>query len=418
MNPSSYVNNTLTFLVAARRQETVELEKLSLTCELVLLVSELVHRLQQERGASTVFLASGGRRFADLCADCREASGASQAAVVGWLQREVASAAMSGGARLYTRVAAALHALSGTAALREAIDRKALAPLEAAAQFNRIIAALLALVFEAADVAVDPDVSRLLVSLFHLMQGKEHAGQERANGAAALAGGNLTPTHAQLIEHLIVMQEHALHHFGDFAGPVLADWQAIQQRLPLVELEQLRRKLLTLSIPEPDAALADAWFDCCTRRIDRLHEAEVLVAEQLKLMCARKIGELRQQLTDEERLFASLESIDPLPPLAAFVTGLESASPSNAALPFSHAVVDMLHSQSQRLQQVTEELASVRTNLEERKLIERAKGILMAHKGLGEEAAYRLMRQTAMNQNKRIADIARSILTLTDVLPG
>ena len=60
---------------------------------------------------------------------------------------------------------------------------------EATQHFSRVIAALLALVFEAADVAAEPAVSRLLVALFNLMQGKELAGQERASGAAAFAAG-------------------------------------------------------------------------------------------------------------------------------------------------------------------------------------------------------------------------------------
>jgi response regulator NasT len=44
-------------------------------------------------------------------------------------------------------------------------------------------------------------------------------------------------------------------------------------------------------------------------------------------------------------------------------------------------------------------------------VIERAKGLLMKRKGLGEEEAYGLMRQAAMKQNRKIADIAQSVIT-------
>ena len=47
----------------------------------------------------------------------------------------------------------------------------------------------LTVVFEAADSACDPDIARKLVALFHFMQGKELAGQERATGAAVFASG-------------------------------------------------------------------------------------------------------------------------------------------------------------------------------------------------------------------------------------
>ena len=62
------------------------------------------------------------------------------------------------------------------------------------------------------------------------------------------------------------------------------------------------------------------------------------------------------------------------------------------------------------------ELEQAKGALEERKLIDRAKGILMKAKGLDEEAAYTLMRRTAMNEKKRIAEIAQSIITAAEML--
>ncbi|RVD53860.1 ANTAR domain-containing protein, partial [Mesorhizobium sp. M2D.F.Ca.ET.140.01.1.1] len=57
--------------------------------------------------------------------------------------------------------------------------------------------------------------------------------------------------------------------------------------------------------------------------------------------------------------------------------------------------------------------------LESRKVIDRAKGILMKSRGLSEEAAYMLLRKTAMNQNRKISDIAQSLVTAAGLLgPG
>jgi response regulator NasT len=67
-------------------------------------------------------------------------------------------------------------------------------------------------------------------------------------------------------------------------------------------------------------------------------------------------------------------------------------------------------------QELREELARSRTALEERKLVERAKGLLMRQRGLGEEEAYKLLRKAAMDQNQRIADIGRSVLAVADML--
>jgi response regulator NasT len=62
------------------------------------------------------------------------------------------------------------------------------------------------------------------------------------------------------------------------------------------------------------------------------------------------------------------------------------------------------------------ELAEARTQLAERKLIDRAKAILMKSKGLSEQDAYSLLRRTAMNQSRKIADVAQALITAADLL--
>lgn len=62
------------------------------------------------------------------------------------------------------------------------------------------------------------------------------------------------------------------------------------------------------------------------------------------------------------------------------------------------------------------ELEAAQQRLAERKIIDRAKGILMEVRKISEEDAYSLLRRTAMNENKRIVDVARSIITAAELL--
>jgi response regulator NasT len=63
-----------------------------------------------------------------------------------------------------------------------------------------------------------------------------------------------------------------------------------------------------------------------------------------------------------------------------------------------------------------EELDEARSQLEDRKTIDRAKGIVMRLKNLSEDEAYALMRRTAMNEKRRLVDIARSLITAAEML--
>ena len=67
-------------------------------------------------------------------------------------------------------------------------------------------------------------------------------------------------------------------------------------------------------------------------------------------------------------------------------------------------------------QRMRVELAATKTALEDRKVIDRAKGLVMRAKGIGEDAAYALIRKAAMDQGKRIAEVAQALVTTADLL--
>lgn len=65
-----------------------------------------------------------------------------------------------------------------------------------------------------------------------------------------------------------------------------------------------------------------------------------------------------------------------------------------------------------------EENSTLKENLESRKLIERAKGLLMEQRKLTEEQAYTLMKKTSMNLRKPMADVAQAIILAGGIFKG
>jgi len=78
-------------------------------------------------------------------------------------------------------------------------------------------------------------------------------------------------------------------------------------------------------------------------------------------------------------------------------------------------ILDLCISRFNAFARLQDELERTRTALDERKAIDRAKGILMRAKKLTEQDAYALLRRTAMNQNKKIADVAQSVITAAEL---
>jgi hypothetical protein len=399
----------LSFLVAARQCEIGELEQLALTSELVNAIGRLIHALQKERGISNVFLGSHGTRFGDQrlqqTAECERVEQFVRKHFDG-LDTEPSH--VRNGARLFSRIAFVLHALDALPALRQRVSTQATTPDESTVAFTRLIAGLLVVVFEAADSATDPEISRVLVAMFNFMQGKEFAGQERACGAATFASGHTDAARQQQWLHLIESQERCFEVFTDFADPgVLNAWNAAQAVESLAELERLRRMGRSLNAAGTlDANLSQTWFDRCTRRIDAMKIVEDLLAANLRSLCERKIAHAHAELRDQKVILDELSRQANADPHASTHYGPQ----------LERSILGLVQEQAHRLQVMSDELETVRAALNERKVVERAKGLLMATRKLSEDDAYKMLRQTAMSQNRRLLDVAESVLAMADYL--
>ena len=418
----------LSFLMAARRCEIAGLQQLTLTSALVRDIARLVHALQRERGLSNLYVGSQGRRWGPEREQQIGACEVLQQQVRHRLDGLDGQALPPGhGARLFSRIAYAIQGLDDLPPLRARITAGRLSPHQITAAFVRLINGLLAVVFEAADTAPDPDISRRLVAMFNFMQGKEFAGQERATGSGLFASGVADPDEQHHLLELIDSQERCLLVFADFASEALrADWQRLSSPLVLAELERLRRILGTAASGAPlDVTLSQHWFDVCTARIDAMKAIEDTLADELLALCEQRLQATQKELA----LLAQMPPVDGphagffdqpdsvLPVHAGVAMGVGGATQAFAgATPVERSILDLVQAQARRLQRMSDELDTVRASLNERKLIERAKGLLMAHRHLSEDEAHKILRQMAMNQNRRLVEVAEAVLASAEVL--
>lgn len=93
---------------------------------------------------------------------------------------------------------------------------------------------------------------------------------------------------------------------------------------------------------------------------------------------------------------------------AYIVDGLDSGRVSS--------IVEVACARFEEFQRLKGELADANLKLSERKLVDRAKGILMRARGLDEDAAYRALRRMAMDRNRRIGEVAQSVIDMQDLL--
>ncbi len=397
--------SALDFVLAARQSEIRGLQQLLQMSKLVGAVSQLIHVLQRERGTANIYLCSQGNTWGErLNKQAFQVQQAVEAVDKQLLALDLAGQPMANASRLFSRIATALHSLGNLPSLRKQVAALSIQQPEAMSCYSEAIRTHLALIFEAADTSGDPTVSRALLAMFSFMQGKELAGQERALAAAGFTSRHFDQHAHQQLLALIEGQERCFHTFMEFADErSLALWQ-MQQRTDSSELERFRRIACTSVTPSGEAIdLALRWFDIATARIDDMKMVEDRLEERVMTCCKQRIHDAQRADARQQQEIAQLPQQD---------------SHYAALIPpqLSRSVLELIEQQSRQLQARDAELSELRATLADRKLVERAKGLLMQHHGMSEPQAHKILRDMAMKQNKKLAEIAEAMLSVAAVM--
>lgn len=187
-------------------------------------------------------------------------------------------------------------------------------------------------------------------------------------------------------------------------GPGAAAWA---ERSRLLRTGLLENGYAIVAVLPPDALLGDC-----------------LVQVQPDLIVVHAAGDARHALEhvvvasrDQRRpivLFTDDQDIAPVPDaVAAGVSGYIVAGLSPERIRPVLAVAMARFEHEQRLRR---ELDDARCELGERKLVERAKGVLMQRQGLSEDEAYGKLRRAAMDKGLKLREVARRVLDAADLL--
>jgi hypothetical protein len=412
-------------VLVAKQREIEELKRLKSRSQLVGALGHMIHVLQAERGASSIFLASSGKRFEAARLRHISESESVERELRRIIEDELGNSSFAN-AKMMSLLAWVLLGLDALPELRQRISNHKLSGGEAVAAFSRLIAGLISFIFEVADAAVDPDISRLLVSLFNLVEGKELAGQERAVGALVFGSGQCDGPLQQRVLYLIDAQDRNFRIFREFAeAPVTTRWHEMDDMAFVAQLQQLRQ-MLRVATPDTalDPGLSDAWFACCSERISYMWSIQCDLIDALQQRCVTLISKTERELLDSEGLLRSLRQKPPAR-AGAIDHFFDPQLPVEQCLSFrsadhegphrAHSIIELLQAQSQHLAEIERELATAKRALNERKIIERAKGILMARYNLSEDEAYKKIRTASMDQNRRLVEVAESVMALASL---
>jgi hypothetical protein len=424
-----YSEATKRFLLAAKHAEISALKRLLANCQVVNSVSVFIHQLQNERGTSNIFLASRCERFTKQRTDQILQSVLAEELLRSQFKAQyLIGHDTADNMRLLNSISIALQGMDHLPVLRHKIDSLAISPLNSSQAYCRLVAGLLNVVFEAADVASDPAITRILVAMFNFMQGKEYTGQERAWGAIGFAETHFNQELCERLEQLQVAQRNCFQIFLEFASQSDKQlWLELETSTPMKSIEQLRNMIRKLVDGSPiSAEISEVWYDVATQRINQMHVMEESIAETLVNLANKRVKQASAELRHHNKrlkMFADLAENDDssfsilfdstMPGLRGAENLRELDFDASNKLNISHSFYDLLRDQCKHIKKMADELNDAKCALTEQKTIDRARLLMMEQLKLSEAEAYRLLQKRAMDNNIRIAEMADLIVKAT-----
>ncbi|HSI46497.1 MAG TPA: nitrate- and nitrite sensing domain-containing protein [Methylophilus sp.] len=407
-------------IILAKIRHIEELERLDTCIQFVESIGQMVHQMQAERGASSLYLASAGKRFASERAEIISKSLELETRFKQALTQHLNQNALADAKQL-TLISWILLGLDQQTSLRHQVTLQKISFTDCIESFSRLIASLISLIFEITDSSVNNKISTCLLTLYNLIQGKEFAGQERAVGSYIFGSGSMQLTHQQKLLELVAQQERHFELFSQLGGDELRQaWNTLQATSLHQQHLKYRKKLTSALDQQPlKPSDADIWFELCTQQQTEIWQIQCQLIEKMHSMLKVLAHQAKHDLEHTQEY---LNTIAAKRSSALDSTFFNLAIPVESALNFQAndamqtypiaSMISLLQQQSQQIADMESELSDTRKALVERKQIERAKGLLMSTMGINEMEAYKSLRSTAMEQNRKVIDVAENILIM------
>ncbi|CAA7616576.1 Methyl-accepting chemotaxis protein [Candidatus Terasakiella magnetica] len=241
-------------------------------------ISVTIHELQKERGASSLFVASGRQQFGDKVIAQRKLSDDMAAK---FEQSALSPDLPAFGPAFSTALSQAQGALVGRSKLRTEIDAGNMDRNGLFAAYTAMIKAQLDLVGQMARTTPDKATADTVAAYLAFMEAKERAGQERATGSAGFAG-TFDPVVYRRFVSLIADQDMLFAHFARMASPPLVTFFNDKMKDGVVgDVAQMRDAAHAKALSGGPGIPAPKWFEATTKRIDLMKAVEDKIAADL-----------------------------------------------------------------------------------------------------------------------------------------
>ncbi len=277
--------------IAVKYAVVREMDNLLVLSRLAVRISSLVHEIQKERGATGIFLGSGGNDYKSELEEERNHTDRQREALKAFAETATLTPFGKG---FGSSLRGALAHLSRIDEHRSRIDALSIPARKSILFYTELNAALLSLVHRMGKVGSNLQIGRIGTAYANFLQIKERAGLERALLSKIFASGRFEQGDFIRLNTLVSDQNTFLNLFHTLAAPEYFAFYKRKLSDPAVsEVRRMRDIALARgadSTGEFDVA-PEPWFDAATRKINLMKEVEDMIAADL----SRHVFDLKER---------------------------------------------------------------------------------------------------------------------------
>ncbi len=279
------------YLVIQQWNTAEQMQRLEYLAQFSPAVTNLVHELQKERGASAGYIGSGGKgAFVARLQDQRKSTNQRHDLLNKALETFDAPAYGEKFTARLKKITADLARLDGT---RKQVDSLETTTVKMSGYYTKMIAHMLDTVSYMAVLSPDPGTSSSIVGYTALLQAKEGAGLERAAGAKGFSQGRFDPVSHRKYISFVERQRSNLVIFKTFASPEqIALFNREMQSEAAMDVAMMRRKAIHSYYTGEDISGISGmkWFTTITKKINGLKRVEDRLSADLINQAASVAG--------------------------------------------------------------------------------------------------------------------------------
>tara|TARA_R110002033_G_scaffold7587_1_gene27509 strand:+ start:31362 stop:32636 length:1275 start_codon:yes stop_codon:yes gene_type:complete len=261
-------------------QDYKHYQKLEIMMNLNSNISQVLHELQKERGASAGYIGSKGEKFSDILKNQRLSTNKKIKNLENFIKDN--NIIQLSEAEAKNEINKIFQELDKISSIRPNVDEFKIALKDAVAYYSNINSSLLHLTTYSFKNSKDADLSSQAMAYYEFLEAKELAGLERAIGSAIFGSQEIDINLKSKFISLIAMQKTYLSEFRNFANKKILMIEKETLDKNVVDEVNKMREIITSNIAGSHTEIEPTfWFKTITKKINLLKQIDDLISKEI-----------------------------------------------------------------------------------------------------------------------------------------